>query len=59
MTFDEVVACGSLSAKAEFILKQAKIGPVLVYCKENLTGALKAVECDLLLVTDDTDPKEL
>lgn len=59
LTFDEVVACGSPSVKAEFISKQAKIGPVLVYCKENLTEALKALGCDPLLITDDTNPKEL
>lgn len=40
-------------------MKQAAVGPVLVYCKENLTEALKVLGCDPLLVTDDIDPKEL
>lgn len=40
-------------------MKQATIGPVLVYCMENLTEALKVLDCDPLLVTDDTDPEEL
>lgn len=53
------MSCNSISAKAEFIHKQAEIGPVLVYCKNDLTEALKALGCSPLLVTDDIEPKEL
>ena len=59
MAFDEVVTCASVSAKASFIVKQAAIGPVLVYCKQALAAELVGTGCDPLLVTEDTDPKLL
>jgi hypothetical protein len=56
LAFDEVVTCNSVSAKADFIVKQAAAGPVLVYCKEALAEALSVTKCDPLLITEDTDP---
>jgi hypothetical protein len=59
LTFDEIVSCDSVSAKANFILKQAKLGPTLVFCKEPLAEALAATGCELLFVTEETSSKSL
>lgn len=59
LAFDEIVSCNSISAKAELILKQAETGPVLVYCNKDLTDALKALDCSTLIVTDDSETKDL
>lgn len=55
MIFDEIALCDSVSSKADFIKKQAANGPVLVYCEETLTTALKLVGCEPLLITEDVD----
>lgn len=36
LPFDETITCKDASEKAAFIMKQAKVGPVLVYGKELL-----------------------
>ena len=56
LAFDEVTSCDSASTKAEFITKQAANGPVLVYCKETLTEALRTTGLDPVLITEDIDP---
>jgi hypothetical protein len=56
LTFDEVVACDSVSTKADFIFKRASNGPMLVYCKEALSEALRVIGLDPLFITEDTDP---
>lgn len=33
LPFDEIITCKEFADKAAIIVKQAKVGPVLVYCK--------------------------
>ena len=56
LPFDEVVTCKDASDKAGLVMKQAKVGPVLVYGGEVIYQALQATGCDPLVVDDETDP---
>lgn len=57
--FDEIPACSSIADKASSINKYALSGPVLVYCHETLTAALREAGCDPFIITEDTDAQLL
>ena len=59
LAFDEVIACESVANKAEFIVKQAAVGPTLVFGKEALAEAIVAAGLIPVVVTEDVDPSLL
>lgn len=48
-----------MAAKAEFIVKQAAMGPTLVFGKETLAEAIVAAGLVPVVVTEDVDPSLL
>ena len=56
LSFDELISCKDASEKAALIMRQAKVGPVLVYSNKLLCTTLQDIGCDPLVVDDETDP---